>query len=544
MVPRWRSPAALLAVLILFHVAQSALVISLDRVVMVPDAADFFAWSATMAADLRAGETGRVWEDLMGNSDRPPLGILPALLLQALAGQADPALARMSVLPWMALLMLATFLIARRLHSPDAGLLAAASLAAMPLVMGFSRLLWMDVPLAAMVALTIHALLRTDCFTRCGPSLLFGVIGGLGMLTKQSLPIFVVPLGLVFLVLGLRGRGPRRRVLINASLSVVVVLGLFSLWAVRHAEAVFRAFQFARPEVIARIAPTLSDNTNPDRYTYYLQYIPLSSLGPVLSAMALLAFIALARRDRRRTFTITSLWLFGALIILTYFVSWLRYFIPALPAVAVIIGAGSLQLSFFARRARRAVPLACLLLTLYSAYQSWLGPQRPHCSFTEGRGAHSRVFCAGLLRPMTVEIPRPDLRNLTLHNPIHGAAVPGWVAPKPSPPPFDKVAEMFRQWLLIDLQRHTEVVPISTNTHLDQETIGHYLFLAVLDPTPPYAVPAPELQAYKKVKEVLARSKGRWTVVREQRYPSVGRLRIYRNSDPREGLPGGVFRKE
>jgi 4-amino-4-deoxy-L-arabinose transferase-like glycosyltransferase len=79
---------------------------------------------------------------------------------------------------------LAVFGLGCRLVDPDAGLLAAFLFATAPFVV-FSLLNFqLDLPLAAMVAVALYTLARTDELALTRWSLALGVVLGLGMLTK------------------------------------------------------------------------------------------------------------------------------------------------------------------------------------------------------------------------------------------------------------------------------------------------------------------------------------------------------------------------
>jgi len=90
-------------------------------------------------------------------------------------------------------LLTSTYGCGRRLFGGWAGLLAAALLAAYPAVVGQSHIYMLDVPLAAMVALSYWLLLLSDGLRRQGYALGLGIAMGLGMLTKFSFVFFVAP---------------------------------------------------------------------------------------------------------------------------------------------------------------------------------------------------------------------------------------------------------------------------------------------------------------------------------------------------------------
>ena len=520
----------LLGLLIAFHLGHNALAIQEDHYVVIPDASEYFEWSGLMGHHLHEGHLKDVYRNLWFDSRRPPLAIIPAMLLQALAGKPDLRLARMSTLSWLALLMLATYLIARRIHSPDAGLLAAASLAAMPAVMGFSRLIWLDIPFVAMCALSIHQLLRTDCFTRVKQGILFGGVAGLGLLTKVALPMFVAPLAAVLLVQGLRRPGLRLRVLGTATLSAAVALASFALWAAPQLSTIMGHFQQAKTFHGWRGLLAGTVGHKPESLTFYLQYIWTGAIGPLGSALFLAGLLALIYRDRRRALTITSAWLWGSMLGLVFFLPWLRYFLPAIPAVAVVIGAGLLEYPFFARRRRWAVPLACALLTLFSVQQTWFGPELHACPFLDKQNTWNRVLCAGMVRPYREKVLRPDLSGLPLTARITGGVVPQHMAPSPAPLPFDCLAEALSQWTFVDLQLSASFDLLGEEQEITSQDLNHYHMLAVAQPHAPWKIPKKERSAHQQVTQFLRQNRTQWKKAGDFDFPSVARLQIFINT--------------
>ena len=79
---------------------------------------------------------------------------------------------------------LAVFGVGRRLLDADAGLLAAFLFATAPFVVFMLLNFQLDLPLAAMVALALYTLVRTEDLALRRWSLGLGLVLGLGMLTK------------------------------------------------------------------------------------------------------------------------------------------------------------------------------------------------------------------------------------------------------------------------------------------------------------------------------------------------------------------------
>jgi len=101
------------------------------------------------------------------------------------------AVSRASNLPAVAILLFATYGIGRRLLPPLAAATAAVCVSFYPIMVWLSRETIIDYWLTALVTLAFWALLRTDSFSNRSRSILFGVICGLGMLTKWTFPLFL-----------------------------------------------------------------------------------------------------------------------------------------------------------------------------------------------------------------------------------------------------------------------------------------------------------------------------------------------------------------
>jgi hypothetical protein len=174
-------------------------------------------------------------------------------------------LARMGTLPFLALLLFATWLWARRLTaSAGEALLAVLLLACVPPVLGHAALATLDVPAAATTLLAMYAL---QCWLGSGrwrDALFFGITAGLAVGTKFSAIPFLL-LGLVMLAgthLVLRSAGGRqpaaggsltattgRRVGGLAVVAIVALVPIFIAYGVRspsaNANGVLHRFDWA-----------------------------------------------------------------------------------------------------------------------------------------------------------------------------------------------------------------------------------------------------------------------------------------------------------
>ncbi len=114
----------------------------------------------------------------------------------------DLTLARLGMLPFLALLLLSTWLWARRLLPSDgAALLAVVLLVSVPPVLGHAALASLDVAAAATTLLALYALQLWIVSARWRDAVLFGLAAGFAVVTKFSaVPFIAVSLGVLALV--------------------------------------------------------------------------------------------------------------------------------------------------------------------------------------------------------------------------------------------------------------------------------------------------------------------------------------------------------
>jgi 4-amino-4-deoxy-L-arabinose transferase-like glycosyltransferase len=127
---------------------------------------------------------------------RPPL--VPALAVPAyfLSGRSTDAAFAVNLLAFIGLI-LAVYGSGEYVASPWVGLLAAFLVATYPALVGMSRLFLLDFCNAALVAVALYLLLRTEQFSQRGPSLAFGAVVGCGLLCRQFFPMFIIGPGVI-----------------------------------------------------------------------------------------------------------------------------------------------------------------------------------------------------------------------------------------------------------------------------------------------------------------------------------------------------------
>ncbi|MGH7353744.1 MAG: ArnT family glycosyltransferase, partial [Candidatus Rokuibacteriota bacterium] len=331
---RWRERAWVAAGWLL--VAVAALVwTALDRRPPEWDHANHLERMVHCAQDLAAGDVRALVER---SSFYPPLATCAGALVYRL-WPSDAAAGVVTMLGFLGLGMASMLALGRAVASGTVGVAGALLFGTAPFVVFSVLNFQLDLPLAAMVAATLAVLLTTDRFRSVGYSLLAGVVAGLGMLTKPTFALYVLPAALAAAPRGRRGG-------VNASLAVLVAGALSLPW--------YGPRLMGLPAQIgARGGRLAAEQGHPDPLSWTgLTFYPtwgVAQLG-VVATLLLLVGLAVAAR-RRQWFLLAALIVPFAAILFVQNKN-LRYSLPLLPVAAVVAALG---LTAFAGRARASV---------------------------------------------------------------------------------------------------------------------------------------------------------------------------------------------
>jgi hypothetical protein len=297
--------------------------LAMDRRPPEWDHANHLERAVACAADIGNGD----WRAIVERSSfYPPIVSCAAGVLYRLA-PSDLGAAQAVILLFLGLGMAATFLLARELGGSTAGVAAAWIFGSAPWVLYNALRFQLDLPLAAMVALGLFVLSRTDGFTRTGMCVLTGVVFAAGMLVKPPFAAYV--LGPVIWLLA---REHSRRATRNALLTLLVG-GVLSLpW--------YGPRLFALPMQIAnRSLKNAALEGKPETLTSAsLAFYP-TWLAPQLGVLAVVLLLAgiVVAATRRRGFAIVAFVAPLAMFMLVRNKD-LRYSLPILPMAAVLAG--------------------------------------------------------------------------------------------------------------------------------------------------------------------------------------------------------------
>jgi hypothetical protein len=158
----------------------------------------------------------------------PPFVFQVGMLAALVTGKSVDSLVIGQNLVFVPLLAVAIYRVGSIAFNRLTGALAVAFALASPMVISQFHMFMLDMPLMAMVAAGVWLLLETDRFERRGACIVAGVVLGLGLLTKQSYPFFMLPFVAVLIA-----RGGWRR---PAGVALVggIALAIAAPWYIQH----------------------------------------------------------------------------------------------------------------------------------------------------------------------------------------------------------------------------------------------------------------------------------------------------------------------
>lgn len=267
-----------------------------DRSIPVDDAAKHLGFAIDAYENVGSGHFLKA---LTESAPYPPLTYLIGALgiLFGGVGVAPPIIALNVV--FVLLLALGCYNVGRLVFGPLAGVLAVVFALGSPLVIEEFHEFMLDAPEAAMVAISVWAILASDRFLRLGVCALAGVAVGLGALSKESFAFFVAGLVLASAVRG--GYRAWRGMVIFGAVALVIALPwyLYELSTI-HAlggEVLGSSSTFSRANVFPGVAPPRLSVANLEWYFWgflnWQLFLPLC----VFSAVGILwTIVGFARR--------------------------------------------------------------------------------------------------------------------------------------------------------------------------------------------------------------------------------------------------------
>ncbi|MBZ5534848.1 MAG: glycosyltransferase family 39 protein [Acidobacteriia bacterium] len=292
----------------------------------------------------------------------PPL---PHILLGIQFALTRPSIdwAAAANLFWMTLFSIAAYTMGTRFFSPATGLLALALTLCMTIVASFVREVSLEIALMALVTAFMYLLLCTENFTRGRSSIALGLIAAMGLLVKESFPIYVFfPALFVFL------RKPphlsARRLVWGLS-AAAVAAAIAAAWYAPHWGDVKALYSLNRQQAIVEHDPM---GWNLAAALFYPNALVNYYLHPLLGVLLLVSLVRHWKQANEAK-QVLLVWLAAGYFLLTFVIANkdVRHFIPCAPAIAFLVSDWVLSQSTRVRRVLVALTLAASFLFFFAS---------------------------------------------------------------------------------------------------------------------------------------------------------------------------------
>ncbi|MFA4989824.1 MAG: glycosyltransferase family 39 protein [Candidatus Omnitrophota bacterium] len=327
----------ILSSIILFQLINNYIWLRLDNTYLILDSHEHFLFSLNIFNGIIALPAR--WHGIF-------VGYLTAPFY-LISGVSQDAGVMLNSSIFLTMLILSTYGLAKIFAGRQAGLLAAFIITMYPLMFNHLRIYMLDLPLTALVALSIFLLLKTGGFSNKPYSLLFALSVSAGLLTKFNFLGFIIgPLGLeLFKSFKINNRLRKRlflRLFTLLSLILILVFWFYKIkaWHIftRFYECswLYPAYGLSLQSISGWII------TGFQFITWCLKELAnniMSSFFFIMFALGTVVFI----RNEFSHKKILWLWIITPLFLLSlafHYPAIDRYLMPILPALAIITGIG------------------------------------------------------------------------------------------------------------------------------------------------------------------------------------------------------------
>lgn len=256
---------------------------------------------------------------------------------------------RLSGIFYLIILILSVYLIGKRIHSKNAGILSACMVTLYPSIWGISRLYHIDLALIAVCALCFLFLLYTDKPGNFFYSIFFGILSGIAIYIKPQVMIFLAGPFLSLLIKDLASSARDRTVGILIGKVMKAVFALALIWLVSYPWW-HGHWGWVRENLLLHTFYGGAGQPAPERFSgFYIlrSFSPewllfyarsaLIYITPAFCAIFILAIFFLRRGQGLKNKSELLLWIIIPYLIFTFTaVKEDRYIFPSYPAVALI----------------------------------------------------------------------------------------------------------------------------------------------------------------------------------------------------------------
>lgn len=289
----------------------------------------------------------------------PPVVHNIGLLFESIFG-FRPSVAVASNIVWLLTIAYSIYFTAHRLFGRLPAVASMLFALASPMIIGQLHEFQLDMPLTAMISLSIFLLLKTERFSNPKYTILLGAVAGLGMMTKWTYIIFMVPSLLILLadpiaVVGKNKKAVWKNLLIAFGIAIVIC----GAWYLRNLGQI--RIDFMQNGLKQAVIEGDPHGFNKAAFLWYFYRLNINYLFLPLGIYFILGtFTVLIRRSKRRAGVILlAVALVWYLIISALANKDVRYIMPEIIILSLI---GGLAVELFANKYYKILMISLIVL--------------------------------------------------------------------------------------------------------------------------------------------------------------------------------------
>ncbi|MDD2752617.1 MAG: glycosyltransferase family 39 protein [Candidatus Omnitrophica bacterium] len=353
----------------LFHLVNNFIWLRLDTFPLLWDAGSYYLDSLILSDLLRHLSFFSFSQAIHVGGQYPPFVPFLAALSYMIFGKSPDVAVFMVNGIFLGVLIFSVYAITKKLSNKKTGLLAAFLITMYPIVFGHSRVLMYDLPVAAVVCLSVYLFLKSDNLKKSGYALLWGVVLGIGLLTKFSFLLFAASALFYPGYKNFSGIKHKSRQIRNFLAALFIAAALASIWYVPNFSRFLYAI-FVYPETARAVS--LQTLGLASFFYYFFALINYQISFALFLAFILGLIYFLKARQKESLFLI--FWIVFSYLgcTLTNYKS-PRYTIPLLPAVAIICAIGLMSIRKKITRIAVVAIVVAIAMVEFFAYSYGIG---------------------------------------------------------------------------------------------------------------------------------------------------------------------------
>jgi len=265
---------------------------------------------------------------------------------------------------YFSILIISIYLLGKKIHSSEAGIISACLVSLYPPVFWISRKFGLDFPLMCFVPLIIYFLIRSEGFQNRFFSIIFGVTFGLGMLIKGQCLFFIIGPLVYAAIKGIKNKN-RINFITNLGISLIIAFLIALIWW-HWILILIKSGLVGNLLLYRQTGPGFDELSGSGGWVFYLKGIFLSISLPLFFVFLIGVFYYLKKLKEPVYLTI-FLWLFVPYLIFSLIsTKFIECIFAVFGAVALISAVGWLTGPF--KKTKKALLCFFIVFGFYQYY--------------------------------------------------------------------------------------------------------------------------------------------------------------------------------